>query len=60
VVLSTLGRIPAILTTAIMGDSMIQGNWVLSVSIFAVIAVAGFLGMWFRDKLYSVPKFTTT
>ncbi|MDR0313191.1 MAG: VTT domain-containing protein [Treponema sp.] len=60
VVLSTLGRIPAILTTAIMGDSMIQGNWVLSVSIFAGIAVIGFLGMWFRDKIYSVPKFTTT
>ena len=51
VVLSTLARIPAIFTTAAMGDSMIQGNWILSISLFAGIAVIGFLGMWFRDKV---------
>ena len=51
VVLSTLARIPAILTTAIVGDSMIQGNWILSVSLFLAIAVIGFLGMYFRDRI---------
>jgi len=51
VILSNLARIPAILSTTIMGDSMIQGNWILSVSIFLGIALAGFLGMWFRDKI---------
>lgn len=51
VVLSTLARIPAILSSTVMGDSMIQGNWVLSVTIFVVIALVGFLGMWFRNRI---------
>jgi len=51
VILSTLARIPAILTSTIMGDSMIQGKWILSICLFAGIAVIGFLGMWFKDKI---------
>jgi len=51
VILSTLARIPAILTSTIMGDSMIQGKWILSISLFAGIALIGFLGMWFKDKV---------
>ena len=51
VVLTTLARTPAILTSTIMGDSMIQGNWVLSLCIFLFIAIMGFCGMWFRDKI---------
>ncbi|MCL2211310.1 MAG: VTT domain-containing protein [Treponema sp.] len=51
VTLSVLARIPAILTSTITGDSMIQENWILSISLFAGIAVAGFLGMWLKDKI---------
>jgi len=51
VVLSSLARIPAILTSAITGDSMIQGNWILSLSLFAGIAVTGFLGMRLKDRV---------
>ena len=49
VVLSALARIPAILTSTITGGSMMSGNWVLSASLFAGIALIGFFGMWFRD-----------
>jgi len=51
VILSTLARIPAILSSTIMGDSMVQGNWVLSLSLFIFIAIMGFSGLWFRDKI---------
>jgi uncharacterized membrane protein YdjX (TVP38/TMEM64 family) len=51
VILSTLARIPAILTSTIMGDSIIQGKWILSISLFAGIALVGFLGMWLKDKI---------
>jgi uncharacterized membrane protein YdjX (TVP38/TMEM64 family) len=53
VVLSTLARLPAILSTTIMGDSVIRGNWVLSLLIFIAIALAGFSGLWFKDKILS-------
>ena len=56
VALSTFARIPAILSTTIMGDSMIQGNWLLSLSIFLLIALTGFSGLWFKDKITG--KFT--
>jgi uncharacterized membrane protein YdjX (TVP38/TMEM64 family) len=51
VILSTLARIPAILTSTIMGDSMIKGKWIISISLFVGIAAIGLLGMWFKDKL---------
>jgi hypothetical protein len=34
-----------------MGDSMIQGNWVMFLTIFIVVALAGFLAMWFKDRI---------
>jgi hydroxymethylpyrimidine/phosphomethylpyrimidine kinase len=48
---SVFARIPAILSTAIMGDSMIQGNWVMFLSIFLVTALAGLLGIRFRERI---------
>ncbi|MCL2175840.1 MAG: TVP38/TMEM64 family protein [Treponema sp.] len=51
IILSTLARIPAILTSTITGDSMMTGNWILSLSLFIGIAVVGLLGMWVRNKI---------
>jgi uncharacterized membrane protein YdjX (TVP38/TMEM64 family) len=48
---SSVGRIPAMLSTAIMGDSMIQGNWLMTLLLFLIIAAAGLLGIWLRGKL---------
>ena len=50
VILSNLGRIPAILSTTIMGNSVIKGNWVLFVLIFLLTAAAGLAGLHFKDK----------
>ncbi|MDR1566181.1 MAG: bifunctional hydroxymethylpyrimidine kinase/phosphomethylpyrimidine kinase [Treponema sp.] len=48
---SVFARIPAILTTAVMGDSMIQGNWVMFLSFFLVTALAGTAGLRFRRRI---------
>ena len=52
VIISTLARIPAMFSSTIMGDSMIQGNWQLTLIVFLIIAATGFLGMWFRDRVF--------
>ena len=51
VVLCTVARIPAILSSTIMGGSLTEGKWILTISIFLGVATAGFLGMWFRDRI---------
>jgi len=51
VILSSVARIPAILTSTMTGDSMIMGNWLLSFSLFLLIAAIGFFGIWFKDKI---------
>jgi uncharacterized membrane protein YdjX (TVP38/TMEM64 family) len=51
VAISVFARIPAILSTAIMGDSMIQGNWVMFLVIFIAVALVGFLAIGFRDTI---------
>jgi len=56
IILASLARIPAILTSTITGDSMMEGNWILSISLFFIIAVLGLLGMWFRERIISGNK----
>jgi uncharacterized membrane protein YdjX (TVP38/TMEM64 family)/cob(I)alamin adenosyltransferase len=51
VIISTFARIPAILSAAIMGDSLIAGSWNLFLIIFLITAVTGFLGIFFRRKI---------
>lgn len=49
--ISTFARLPAVLSTTIMGDSAINGNWILTVAMFAVTTVLGLTGLYFRDKV---------
>jgi len=51
IVLSTLARIPAMLTSTLMGDAVIQGKWILSIALFAGIALIGFWGMRLKNKV---------
>jgi uncharacterized membrane protein YdjX (TVP38/TMEM64 family) len=51
VILSVVARTPAMLSSTMMGDSMIQGNWVTSFIIFLVIGLAGLGGIQFKDKI---------
>ncbi|MDR0512999.1 MAG: VTT domain-containing protein [Treponema sp.] len=49
--ISVFGRLPAMLSSTAMGDAAMRGNWALFLSVFAVTAVAGILGIQFREKL---------
>ena len=51
VFLSVLARMPAILTSTITGDSMMTGNWILSISLFLGTGIIGLLGIWFKDRI---------
>ena len=51
VILSTFARIPAILTSTFMGESVIKGNWIASLLIFFIFALMGFFGLWFKEKI---------
>ena len=50
-VLSLLARLPAMLSTTVMGDAVMQGNWVMFLLVFGVTAVTGILGIQFRDRI---------
>jgi uncharacterized membrane protein YdjX (TVP38/TMEM64 family) len=50
-VISTFARMPAILCTAIMGDSLIAGNWRLFGLLFLITAAAGLGGIRLRGRL---------
>jgi uncharacterized membrane protein YdjX (TVP38/TMEM64 family) len=45
ILISTLPRIPGMLSTTLMGDSVMRGNWVLFILLFVITAVAGILGI---------------
>jgi uncharacterized membrane protein YdjX (TVP38/TMEM64 family) len=51
ILISSFARIPSILTSTIMGDSMVRGNWLMFLLIFLITALTGFLGMQFRDRI---------
>jgi uncharacterized membrane protein YdjX (TVP38/TMEM64 family) len=48
---SVFARLPAILCTTIMGDAVMEGNWLMFFCIFAFTALAGFAGIQWRDRL---------
>lgn len=50
-ILATLARIPAILSSTIVGSTIESGNWVLSVVIFIITGIIGLLGIFLNDKL---------
>ncbi|MDL2229473.1 VTT domain-containing protein [Treponema sp. OttesenSCG-928-L16] len=49
--ISLFARIPSILTSTIMGDSMVQGYWYVFLIIFLFTALIGFLGMKYKEKI---------
>ena len=54
VIISVVARTPAMLSSTMMGDSMIQGEWVMALIIFLVIGLAGLGGIQFRDKIVTM------
>ena len=49
--ISLIARFPAMFSSTLMGDAAMQGNWILFIVIFAVTAIAGILGIQFKDRI---------
>lgn len=50
ILISVVARIPSIVTSTIVGDSFITGNYILSIWIFGVTAVLGIIGLCLKDR----------
>ena len=50
-VVSVFGRFPALISSTIMGDAAMQGNWVLFFVVFGLTAVFGILGINFKERI---------
>ena len=49
--ISVFARFPAMLSSAMMGDAVMRGNWIIFLVIFVLTALAGILGIQFRDRI---------
>ena len=49
-ILSMLGRLPAIILSTVFGATLSEGNIFEALIVFAVVAVAGILGILYSDK----------
>lgn len=49
--LSTIARIPSVITSTMMGDSLSEGNWLGSVLVFAVTCTIIIIGMLIKSHL---------
>ena len=49
--ISIFARFPAMLSSTLMGDSVIKGKWLLFLFIFGITAVVGIMGIHFKDKI---------
>lgn len=56
IVVSLIARIPSIISSTIVGDSFVKGNYILSIVIFAIFAILGTLGILFNDKIINLLK----
>ncbi len=49
--LATTARIPAIAGATFIGSNLIEGNWVIVVILFVIIAAGGLLGIHFKERI---------
>jgi uncharacterized membrane protein YdjX (TVP38/TMEM64 family) len=49
--ISVTARSPAILASTMLGSSILQGNWVVIVILFVLIAVTGIIGALYGDRI---------
>ncbi len=50
-IISSIARIPSILSSTIIGSSIIEGNYLTSIIIFVIFAILGSIGLIFSDKI---------
>lgn len=51
IIVSTLARIPSVVSSTMIGSSMRQGKWELSILVFFITGTIGILGIGFKDKI---------
>lgn len=51
IALSTIGRVPGLIASTLIGSSIADANWPLIIAVFAVVAVVGLLAIWKRDDV---------
>lgn len=55
-VLSTIGRIPGMVASTLIGSSVTDANWPLIIGIFVVVIVVAGLGIWKKDAMMEWAK----
>ena len=56
IIVSTFARIPSILSSTIVGNSLMKGNYIVSIIVFSVFAIIGIFTIIFHDKILSLFK----
>lgn len=49
--LSTIGRLPSVLTSTLVGDAIVDGNYLTSVIIFGITGLVAIGGYWLYNRL---------
>ncbi|MDC7286853.1 VTT domain-containing protein [Blautia schinkii] len=49
--ISTLARIPSILSSTIIGSTIRQDKWIISLSVFLVTGIIGIVGIGFKERI---------
>ncbi len=55
-ILSTVARIPSVITSTMAGASFATGNHLLMIVIFIITGIAGALGIWYHNKKFENKK----
>ncbi len=55
-VLSSLARVPSVISSTIVGANISKGNWAVGIVVFGVIAVIGLVGILFNGKIMNLLK----
>lgn len=53
-ILSNIARIPSVISSTYLGNSLGEGNWIKAVVIFAVTGIVGLLGILLNDKIVAL------
>lgn len=54
--ISTFARIPSIVSSTFIGNSLVHNNWPVTILIFTVTAVLGILGIVYKDRILDFYK----
>lgn len=49
--ISTLARIPSVITSTMIGSTMRHGHWVASLTVFMITGLVGIIGIGFKERI---------